>query len=336
MIKQSSFKPAWWLSNRHLQTMAAKVLRRKQTVDVINETVELPDGDFVDLAWTENPDLKPFTPIVYVLHGLEGSIDSHYAKGMMAAIKARGWIGVLMHFRGCSGRPNRQGPSYHSGDTWDVHYCTEYLKSRFANRPLAILGFSLGGNVLANYLAEDENNPFICAAVICAPLHLASCSDRISQGFSKVYQKYLVDMLKESTQAKIDLELISHISAADLNNIITLYDFDNKITAPMNGFESAEDYYEKVSGLYVLDKITKPTLVIHALDDPFLDHNYLADIPENPAIEFEISAHGGHVGFIAGDNPFKPQYWLEHRVLDFINEHFMKSSNYAINSGQSS
>ncbi|WNC68976.1 hydrolase [Thalassotalea nanhaiensis] len=322
MLKNSSFKPAWWLSNRHLQTMAAKILRRNQTIEVINETVELPDGDFVDLAWTEDPNLHPLKPIVYVLHGLEGSINSHYAKGMMEAIKDKGWIGLLMHFRGCSGRPNRQGPSYHSGDTWDIHYCTEYLKERFANRPLAILGFSLGGNVLANYLAEDPNNPFRCAAVICAPLHLASCSSQIDQGFSKVYQKYLVDMLKDSTTEKISLKLISHIELAELDKIKTLYDFDHKVTAPINGFESAEDYYEKASGLYRLDKITKPTLVIHAMDDPFLCHKYLDEIPENGLIDFEVSDHGGHVGFISGNNPFKPQYWLEHRVLDFIEEKF--------------
>lgn len=322
MLKTSSFKPAWWLSNRHLQTMAAKILRRKQTVAVINETVELPDGDFVDLAWTEDPNLHPLKPIVYVLHGLEGSINSHYAKGMMGAIKAKGWIGLLMHFRGCSGRPNRQGPSYHSGDTWDIHYCTEYLKDRFVNRPLAILGFSLGGNVLTNYLAEDPNNPFCCAAVICAPLHLASCSTQIDQGFSKVYQKYLVDMLKDSTAEKIKLTLISHIELTELKQIKTLYEFDQKVTAPINGFESAEDYYEKASGLYRLDKITKPTLVIHAMDDPFLCHKYLNTIPENNLIDFEVSDHGGHVGFISGTNPLKPQYWLEHRVLNYIAEQF--------------
>ena len=317
-----NFKPAWWAKNRHLQTMLGRLYRRKDVLLSNDETIELPDGDFVDVVWTEDPEKAPNKPIIYILPGLEGSIDSHYAKGMMMSVKQKGWIGMLMHFRGCSGRPNRQGPSYHSGDTWDIHYCTEHLKERFANRPLAILGFSLGGNVLANYLAEDPNNPFCCAAVICAPLHLASCSSQIDQGFSKVYQKYLVDMLKDSTTEKINLKLISHIELAELDKIKTLYDFDHKVTAPINGFESAEDYYEKASGLYILDKITKPTLIIHAMDDPFLCHKYLSDIPINNSIDFEVSEHGGHVGFISGNNPFKPQYWLEHRVLDFIEEKF--------------
>ncbi|OUS26568.1 hypothetical protein A9Q98_10395 [Thalassotalea sp. 42_200_T64] len=325
MITNSSFKPAWWLSNCHLQTMAGKIFRRKQTINVINETIELPDGDFVDIAWTESPEHAPEKPIVYVLHGLEGSIDSHYAKGMMAAIKNKGWIGLLMHFRGCSGRPNRHGPSYHSGDTWDVHYCTEYLKQRFDKRPLAILGFSLGGNVLANYLSEDRDNPYRCAAILCAPLHLASCSDRISHGFSKVYQKYLVDMLKESTKEKIKLGLITHINNNELDNIISLYDFDEQVTAPINGFESAQDYYDKASGINILDNIGQPTLVIHSLDDPFLCHDYLTRLPSNNNISFEVSNHGGHVGFISGNNPFKPKYWLEHRVLDYIAQHFKEA-----------
>lgn len=323
MKKDSTFKPAWWLSNRHLQTMAAKVIRVKETIETITETVELPDGDFIDIAWTEVPSEAPDKPIVMVLHGLEGSINSHYAKGMMNAIKAKGWIGMLMHFRGCSGRPNRQAHSYHSGDTWDVHYCTELLKQRYPEHQKAILGFSLGGNVLTQFLAQDQQAPFACAAVICAPLHLESCSARINQGFSKVYQKYLVDMLKDSTQEKIALELMTHIDEGELQKINTLWEFDEKVTSVINGFDSAEDYYQKASGIYVLEHIKHPTLIIHALDDPFLCHDAIDALEiNNQHIDFEISKAGGHVGFIAGSNPFKPHFWLETRVLDFIEQHF--------------
>ncbi|WP_068544314.1 hydrolase [Thalassotalea crassostreae] len=319
MKQTSQFTPAWWLANRHLQTMAGKILRRKQQLPVIEEVLELPDGDFVELAWTEDPDKYPTKPIVFVLHGLEGSIDSHYAKGMMSSIKARGFVGMLMHFRGCGSKPNRQGPSYHSGDTFDVHYCVDWLSKRFAQRQMGILGFSLGGNVLAKYLAEDTSNPFKCAAVLCAPLHLASCAERINRGFSKVYQKYLVDMLKDSTSEKIKLGLVNHLTLNELEGIKTLYDFDHKVTALINGFESANDYYEKASGIYVLNDIQTPTLVIHALDDPFLCHNYIDNLNlDNALVHFEVSKYGGHVGFIGGNNPLKPQYYLEQRVLDFF------------------
>lgn len=323
MSKSSNFKPAWWLKNRHLQTMAAKVLRRNETIHTIQETIELEDGDFLDLVWTEAPDASPEKPIVLVLHGLEGSIDSHYAKGMMNAIAERGWIGLLMHFRGCSGRPNRHAQSYHSGATEDVHFLTQLLKQRFQQRQLGILGFSLGGNVLAKYLAEDDNPIYQSAVVICAPLHLASCAQQINKGFSKVYQKYLVDMLKDSTSEKVSMQLIQHIDHEELKAITSLYDFDEKVTAPLNGFKDANDYYEKASGIYVLEHINRPTLILHAQDDPFLcnDHIMAMDI-NNPDITFEVSQYGGHVGFIAGTNPFKPMYWLEERVLDHIGDHF--------------
>ncbi|MDN3652815.1 hydrolase [Thalassotalea ponticola] len=320
MKLDSNFKPAWWLRNCHLQTMAGKLLRKNLHLDTITETVETPDGDFVELAWTEDPAHSAQKPIVFVLHGLEGSIDSHYAKGMMAAIKQRGWIAVLMHFRGCSGKPNRHGPSYHSGDTYDVHYCVHYLQQRFANRQLAILGFSLGGNVLANYLAQDQHTPFQASAIICAPLHLHSCSTRISQGFSKVYQKYLVDMLKASTLTKIELGLINHIDKEALRNIRLLADFDESVTAPIHGFDSAIDYYEKVSGLYQLAQIRTPTLVLHALDDPFLCHQFIDKLPESRYLTYEISKRGGHVGFIGGHNPLKPSYYIEQRVLDYFEQ----------------
>ena len=322
MYSQSQFRPAWWLKNCHLQTMAAKFLRRKLELPTVKQTLELADGDFLDLAWTSNPDLSPKRqPLVVVLHGLEGSIDSHYAKGMLSAFKAKGWLGVLMHFRGCSGRPNRLARSYHSGDTRDISFLTDYLTERFADKKMAAVGFSLGGNVLAKYLAAQPDNPYQASAVICAPLHLASCSRRINQGFSKIYQKYLVDMLASSTREKMQQRLITNICAQKLENAKTMYQFDQLVTAPLNGFADADDYYHRASSQFVLDKIKQPTLIIHAQDDPFLCHQTITDIQSLPRnIRFEVSRHGGHVGFIAGTNPFKPDYWLEHRVPEYFSE----------------
>ena len=319
MIYQSQFKPAWWLSNPHMQTMAAKLFRRKETLTTVTETIELADGDFIDLAWTTLPSIDNVQPIVVVLHGLEGSKESHYAKGMLSKIKQQGWIGVLMHFRGCSGRPNRQGRSYHSGDIRDITYISELLKQRYQQCPFSIVGFSLGGNVLTQYLAQQPDNPYKSAVVVCAPLHLSSCSARINRGFSKVYQKYLVDMLKRSTKEKIALSMLDDICPEQLSDIKTIWEFDQLVTAPINGFNGAEDYYEQVSGCYVLNKIKQPCLIIHASDDPFLCHQQVVPKQTLPnSMIFEVCSHGGHVGFIAGNNPLKPQYWLEQRVPDFL------------------
>lgn len=321
MITTSNFKPAWWLRNAHLQTILAKFFRKNQRITLHKSSLETPDDDFIDLAWTELPERNSTKPIVVVLHGLEGSADSHYAKGMLSAIKARGWIGLLMHFRGCSGRPNRQGRSYHSGDTRDISFLSQWLQNLYPQAPKAAIGFSLGGNVLTRYLAEQQENPYLAATVICAPLDLTSCSRHIAKGSSRIYQKYLVDMLKASTLVKVEQQLLPQICPTKLANVSELWDFDHMVTAPINGFDSAEDYYHKASGKPVMSDIRVPCLFIHAADDPFLDHDQIVPkqtLPEH--IQFEISKKGGHVGFISGNNPFKPSYWLEQRTPDYLSE----------------
>ncbi|ASP48165.1 hydrolase [Cognaticolwellia beringensis] len=319
MFTKSSFSPAWWLKNAHLQTIAAKFFRRGHSISTTNETLELPDGDFVDLAWTEQVNPTCSRPIVAVLHGLEGSKNSHYAKGMLSAIKAQGWVGVLMHFRGCSGRPNRMAKSYHSGQTCDVDFFSQYLASNYPQAKKAIIGFSLGGNVLTRYLAEQKENIYQAACVICAPLDLSSCSNRINRGFSRVYQKYLVDMLRASTIEKINANLLSNIDRNHLNKVRSIRDFDQMVTAPINGFLDANDYYRQSSGREVLKQITTPCLIIHATDDPFLCHVNTTAISTLPKqMIFEVSARGGHVGFISGKNPLKPQFWLEQRIPEFF------------------
>ncbi|MBA6327802.1 hydrolase [Colwellia sp. MB02u-6] len=319
MFTKSSFSPAWWLKNPHCQTIAAKFFRRGHTINTTNETLELPDGDFVDLAWTEKVSSSCSRPIVAVLHGLEGSKNSHYAKGMLSAIKAQGWIGVLMHFRGCSGRPNRMAKSYHSGQTCDVDYFSQYLANNYPKAKKAIIGFSLGGNVLTKYLAEQKQNIYQAAGVICAPLDLSSCCDRINQGFSRVYQKYLVDMLRASTIEKINANLLNNIDRNHLDKVRSIREFDHMVTAPVNGFRDANHYYQQASGRDVLQQITTPCLIIHASDDPFLCHENTTAISALPEqLTFEISARGGHVGFISGKNPLKPQFWLEQRIPEFF------------------
>lgn len=318
MFITSNFRPAWWLRNRHLQTIAPKYLRKSLQIESHDQRLNLPDGDFLTLSWTELPHTNN-KPIVIILHGLEGSKDSHYAKGMMLAIKQQGWLGVLMHFRGCCGQVNKKAQSYHSGDTRDISYVSHWLKDNFPNRLFAAVGFSLGGNVLSKYLAEAHHYPFRAAAIICAPLHLASCSARINQGASKIYQKYLVDMLKASTLTKIANGVIEPEKQQQVQSIRTMYEFDQTITAPINGFNSAEDYYQQASGLNTLNLISTNTLILHAKDDPFLCHQAVTNTPSLPTnIAFEVAPSGGHVGFISGNNPFKPVYWLEQRIPQFF------------------
>ena len=319
MFSHSQFQPAWWLKNPHLQTITAKWFKRHQVIATHTETLELPDGDFIDIDWTELPEANSEKPIVVILHGLEGSKNSHYAKGMLSAIAAQGWIGLLMHFRGCSGRPNRHLASYHSGDIRDINYLTTVLTKRYPGHSLALVGYSLGGNVAVKYLANNKKHPYKASAVICAPLHLSSCSDRINNGFSKVYQNYLMKMLKQQALEKIQANKLTHVTSEQLKKLATIRDFDHHITAPINNFVSAEDYYQQASGREDLAEITSDCLIIHAKDDPFLSHENIIAINQLPAnIHFELSEYGGHVGFIESKGFLKPNFWLEKRIPDYL------------------
>ncbi|MDP5293484.1 hydrolase [Oceanimonas sp. CHS3-5] len=322
MIHSSRFQPPWWARNPHLQTILARTLHRTRQL-YQNERLELPDGDFVDLAWA-TPLQSKQAPLVVLFHGLEGCVQSHYVQGMMAALHGRGWQPVLMHFRGCSGEPNRLLRAYHSGAIEDPAFVLQVLRRRFPGRPMAAIGYSLGGNMLVNYLASHRRNPLCAAVVVSAPLQLAACADRIGQGLSRLYQRYLLGRMKHNWQRRLARHRHSALasSVTNLARVNSLRAFDDHITAPLHGFADADDYYRRCSGLPKLADIITPTLVLHAADDPFMTD---AVIPEAdalpPAITYELSRHGGHVGFMQG-RPWRPRYWLEQRVPAWLEHHW--------------
>ncbi|GAB3000433.1 hydrolase [Psychrosphaera aestuarii] len=326
MIIKSTFKPAWWLNNRHLQTIVPRFYSVPNTFKPFEQEFALSDGDFVELIWSQSPAyINENTPIVIVLHGLEGSFDSFYAKRMMNAIHQKGWVGLLMQFRGCGKKQNRLAKTYHSGQTEDVSELVKYVNKKFPTNPLYSVGFSLGGNMLAKYLGEEGDKSVLSGGiVISAPLDLSLCAHAIGQGFSAVYQKYLVDKLRKKTKDKLALmkeRFPVKVSAEQLDDIKILTEFDEAVTAPINGFKSAADYYAKSSANKFLGSIATPTLVIHAKDDPFMS----AEVIPNEgmlsnAVRFELSKSGGHVGFISGLNPFKPVFWAEKRTIEFIQQ----------------
>lgn len=321
--EQDRFKAPWWAKNRHIQTIWPRYFVAKPSVKVTEERLELPDGDFVDLAWSQ-PNQKP-KGLVVIFHGLEGSLASHYIKHMKGALLSKGWATVLMHFRGCSGVPNRLSRYYHSGETTDARFCLEFVAKRCPNLPLMSLGYSLGANVLLKLLGEDGPIPALRAAVaISAPLKLADCAKSINQGFSKVYQRYLIRRMQNSVQRKVNAGTFNKdflFSLGDFWQLKTFSQFDDKFTAPLHGFKDADDYYAKSSAFGFLKKITTPTLLIHAKDDPFMTHDVVPTRTDvSDAVTLEVSERGGHVGFLAGQ-PWKPKLWLNDRVpsyFDFI------------------
>ncbi len=319
-IDNLSFRPLPGAGNPHLQTMLPRLIRRRLQFTPQWQRLELPDGDFVDLAWSEDPHAAKHKPRLVVFHGLEGSLHSPYAHGLINAARARGWLGVVMHFRGCSGEPNRLKRIYHSGETEDGTWFLHWLRREFGAAPTAAVGFSLGGNMLGCLLGKNEPDlPLDAAVIVSAPLVLEACSYHMDKGFSRFYQHYLLNLLKGNAMRKLKAYPDSlPVDLARLRRMRRIRDFDDLITARIHGFTDAIDYYRRCSAMPVLPNIRKPTLIIHAKDDPFMDHNVIpaADyLPPN--VEYQLTEHGGHVGFVGGTLR-RPEMWLEKRIPDWL------------------
>ena len=316
-----SFSPAWWLPGGHAQTLWGKFFRRQQIHDTRIERLETPDGDFLNVHHLDAP---VGAPILLLLHGLEGSVRSHYIQGLLIEARRRGWRAAVLVFRSCGGEPNRLRRSYHSGETSDLAFVLGHLHARYPDVPFILAGVSLGGNVLLKYLGEQgpELSPRVKgAAAASVPYDLSRSSRHIDQGFARIYQWNFLRSLRSKAAAKAaqfpDLPV-----GRDLQGATTMFGFDDCFTAPVHGFQGAEDYYAKSSSLGWLDTISLNTLLLSAVDDPFLPPAVLDEVrlkaAQNPHLSLELTPHGGHVGFIGGRNPFAPFYYLEHRVTEFL------------------
>lgn len=311
-IINSTFQPAWWLRSPHLQTIFPSLFRKKANFKPDWERMELEDGDFMDLAWHRRPEAD--APLVLMMHGLEGSLDSHYASNMLAALHAAGFSAVMMHLRGRGREPNRLPQSYHSGATDDLRLVLKHLAQRHQT-PQAVIGVSLGGNLLLKYLGEEGKNcPLKTAIAISAPFQLGNCSKKLGKGFGKIYGQYLLNTLKASYREKFSI--VNSPLDVDLKSIKTLWQFDDAITAPLHGFKGVEDYYRQCSCAQFLPAIATPTLIIHSQDDPFMTPVIVpAEDEMSGNVTLELTRYGGHVGFIEGYAGGKLTYWLERRVV---------------------
>ena len=225
-----------------------------------------------------------------------------------------------MHFRNCGNEPNRLARCYHSGETSDLQRLVEYLRRQYPNAPLLVVGYSLGGNVLLKWLGEQGRNAAVDAAVaVSVPMQLDLCADRMETGLSRLYQYYLVKKLQHSTRRKFSQRDDCPYPLEQLRQLRSFRQFDHQFTAPLHGFSSGADYYQRSSSRQFLRGIAVPTLIIHAIDDPFMTPGVIPDETElAPSVTLELSEHGGHVGFISGHWPWKLHYWLDQRIPAFL------------------
>ena len=303
--------------------MYASIFRKTPTITFKIDNFHLSDGDFLECYWANTKHSTPSSPTVILFHGLTGSYKSPYIQGVMHELNLHGFNVVLMHFRGCGDKENLLPRSYHSGESADALEYLQHLHKLYPQSKLYAVGYSLGANMLLKLLGEMAENSLLTKAVaISAPMQLDVCASFINKGFSKFYQNLLVQNLNKSLDKKYDkhknMESLIHLKREDVNKLQSFWDFDEAYTAPIHGFDSAQDYYTKCSAKQFLKHILTPTLIIHAKDDPFMPSSILPNEDEiSKNITLEVSEHGGHVGFVSG-SIFKPVYWSEKRVVDFF------------------
>jgi predicted alpha/beta-fold hydrolase len=317
----TSFRPALGLGNPHLQTLWGPLWRKTVHLDRQRERLWLADGDFLDLDWHGAHDAE--RPLVVVLHGLTGSSNSPYVAGLQHALAAQGWASVAVNWRGCSGEPNLLPRSYHSGASEDLAEVVAHLRAARPQAALYAVGYSLGGNILLKHLGETGSGSQLQGAVaVSVPFRLDQCADRIGQGFSKIYQAHFMrEMLAyvKHKQRRFLHEghsegLATLERLGSLENLRTFWDFDGRVTAPLNGFTDAHDYYRRSSSRYFLGDNRTPTLIIQAEDDPFVfPHSLPAANELSTSTTFELHTRGGHVGFVDGSLS-RPGYYLERRI----------------------
>ncbi|MGE4559535.1 MAG: hydrolase [Desulfobulbus sp.] len=314
-MQPPQLSPPPWLRNPHLQTLWPKFFRRRPCLPLRRERLELSDGDFIDLAWVREGQ----GPIVLMIHGLEGNLRSHYALPVLASLAESGFRPVFMYLRGCSGEPNRLPRTYHSGAVEDLAEVLALLQD--SDRPVAAaIGFSLGGNLLLRYLGISGEAALLQAAMaVSVPFVLGDSVQRLEQGPSRIYQRYLMHRLKRSYAQKF--AAIPSPLRVDLDRIHTLWEYDQQITAPLNGFAGADDYYTRCSSIHYLPRITVPTLILHSLDDPFM---YPHDVPGpdqvGPGVRLAIQPYGGHVGFVEGRLPWAGECLIDRLATSFFHE----------------
>jgi predicted alpha/beta-fold hydrolase len=328
MKSPNAFVPAWWLPGPHLQTIWGRLARGRRLVALRREVLETPDGDELVLDHMEG---ESGAPRVLLLHGLEGSSNSVYIQGFLQQAARRGWRATAMNFRSCARDtndvdrmlPNRRPRLYHSGETGDLAFVVRTLAERETAGPLVAVGVSLGGNVLLKWLGENPGQKAVAAAAaVSTPYDLGASGRFLETAIGRLYLGNFLATLKTKTVetarrfpeagAKMDLE---RALAAR-----SFWEFDDAANAPLHGFAGADDYYRRASSVGFLSRVATPALCLSAEDDPFLPREALARAhgAASSAIDFRITRHGGHIGFVAGAWPGQPEYWAERFALEWL------------------
>jgi uncharacterized protein len=310
--------PFYYFGNPHLQTIVPSLFRKIKDVSYQRERVETPDGDFLDLDWSfVNKNKK----LVLVSHGLEGSADRHYVKGVIKVANQLGWDGLGWNCRSCSGELNRLPRFYHHGDTADLDFVVQHAIQKHQYEIVVLVGFSLGGSFTLKYFGEKGKDiaPQIKKGVaFSVPCDLAACSDELSKPNKLFYTRRFLKKLDKKIREK-EKVMPNKISAKYLDNIKIFRQFDDIYSSQLHGFLDANDYYKRASSLFYLAPISRPVLLVNTLNDPFLTPScYPTSLAEkHEFLHLEMPPQGGHVGF---ERAGTSETYSEMRVREWIRD----------------
>ena len=313
---KSNYRPKFPFRNGHFSTIYSSKLRPSPDLESNRERLELRDGDFIDIDWSLST--KSSTKVAIVLHGLEGNAQRTYIKGQAKILINNGWNVAAVNFRGCSGEPNLAYQSYNAGKTDDLQDVIDFILKKNQFNEIALLGFSLGGNLLLKYLGEREFFPkeINKAVAISTPMSLRGSLEALNAFENWVYRNSFLKNLRKKYKSKM-IDFPEKMNLLDYQKITSLFQFDNIYTAPAHGFIDAYDYYERNSSLQFLPNIKIPVYILNAENDSFLSSEcypiQLASKMKN--ILLEIPKYGGHVGFHLTNQ----MYYSEKRSIEFLN-----------------
>lgn len=308
----SKHRPPFYLFNGHLQTIVPSLFRQVEGVQYERERLLTPDDDFIDVDWSR----VGSDALLVLSHGLEGDTGRPYITGMVKAFNAEGVDAMAWNYRSCSGEPNKLLRSYHLGASDDLDFVLQHALASGKYKEVYLVGFSAGGNITLKYLGEapDQVPPQVKrATMFSTPIDLKGSAQRISKIYTQRFLKTLGEKLEQKRQmypGEVDL--------SEYSILWSFPEFDDRYTAPIHGFKSADEYYARASSKQFLKHIRIPTLLVNAKNDPFLSQGCypVQEAEDNPYFYLEMPDEGGHVGF--AEDFRKNRYYSEERALQFI------------------
>jgi uncharacterized protein len=310
-----TFQPPKWLKNSHLQTCLPTIISKLvPQLPFLRELITLPDGDQIEIATLGNTS----HPCILLMHGLEGGVYSPYIQSTTRALLKNNFQVLVMQYRGCNGKINLKAKSYNGYDDTDLVYLLQYLVSTNKKSPIYAAGFSMGGNILLHHVYNHPDTVLKGIITVSTPFDMQNAVDIMPA----LYHKNFANSIKKKLFKKLDANIHLPVTYEDVKAMQSLFDIDNAITAPLSGHNDARAYYKYASCNTILEHIRTPALMIHALDDPFINQSTIPPLSAfSPNVTLQQYTHGGHVGFIAKKAPDATRFWIADEVTYQIARH---------------